>query len=249
MEETRRSSSTGGSTRPSGSAPCRRPTSSSRIPRNGAPATERTEVRIVYNRNALYMGVDLLRRRAGPAAAVPAPARRVPAGRRSVHVGHRSVPHRAERLLLRNQPVRADGRRAAEPHGPEPAVGRHLDAARRSDGHRLDPRSRDSVQHAELRSERHGVGHQLPAHRAPQERREPVDRLGAQSGAPAAVEHGPLEGPEQDISQGLGLDVRPFGLASADASPGQGSRTRTSRPRPASTSSTASRPACAPTSP
>ncbi len=42
---------------PSGHAPYQRPISPSGIPQNGAPATERTEVRFAFTANALYMGV------------------------------------------------------------------------------------------------------------------------------------------------------------------------------------------------
>ena len=43
----------------SGCAPCRRRISSRSDPDNGQPATEQTEVRIVYNADKLYMGVTL----------------------------------------------------------------------------------------------------------------------------------------------------------------------------------------------
>ena len=66
-------------------------------PDNGKPATEPTEVRIVFTSTALYMGVTCLRLRAGQVARLPAAPRRVPAVRRPVHVDHRHVPRPADR--------------------------------------------------------------------------------------------------------------------------------------------------------
>ena len=109
----RRSRSTAVSTKPSGSAPLPAADFIQVDPANGTPATEPTEVRIVFTQGRHLHGRHLLRLRAGQVARVPASPRRVPAGRRSLHVDHRYVPRRTIGLLLRDEPVRADGRFAS----------------------------------------------------------------------------------------------------------------------------------------
>ena len=68
-------------------------------------------------------------------------------------------------------------------NGDNRAVGRHLERARPPQRDRLDDRDRDPVPHAQLQPEQRHLGHQLPAHRPPQERRQHLDGLGAQPGA------------------------------------------------------------------
>ena len=70
-------------------------------------------------------------------------------------------------------------------NGDNRAVGRHLERARPAQRDRLDDRDRDPVPHAQLQPQQRHLGHQLPAHRAPQERRQHLDGLGAQPGAAA----------------------------------------------------------------
>ena len=67
------------------------------------------------------------------------------------------------------------------------------------------------------------VGRELPAHREAQERREPVDRLAAQRRPHAHVERRPHRR-HQDISQGIGLDLKPYLLGAAGNAPGRGTR-------------------------
>ena len=86
---------------------------------------------------------------------------------------------------------------------------------------RLDRRDRDPVPHAELRSARGRLGRQLPAHRAAEERREPVDRLRPQPGTLQSDGAGRLVGIE-DASQGVGLDVKPYVIGTHTDAPGSG---------------------------
>ena len=99
-------------------------------PDNGRPATEPTEVRIVFDERRALHGRHRLRLRAGQVARLPAAPRRVPRLRRPLHVDDRHVPRRADRLLLRDEPVGPDGRLAARRQRRQPAVGRHLERAR-----------------------------------------------------------------------------------------------------------------------
>ena len=128
-------------------------------------------------------GRHLLRLRARQVARLPAPARRVPQLRRPLHVDHRYVPRRPHRLLLRDEPLGADGRLAPRDQRRKPGMGRHLERAGAAQRDRLDARDRDPVPHAQLQSQQRHLGHQLPAHRAAQERRQHLDGLGAQPGA------------------------------------------------------------------
>ncbi len=72
----------------------------------GGPPTERTEVRIVFNKDHLYIGVTLYDSRARQAQGQHHEARRVPERRRPVHVDDGHVPEPADRLLLRDEPGR-----------------------------------------------------------------------------------------------------------------------------------------------
>ena len=78
-------------------------------PANGTPATEPTEVRIVFTKDAIYMGVTCYD--SEPDKWLGYQRRRdVPARRRSVHVDDRYVSRRTFGLLLRDEPIRVDGR-------------------------------------------------------------------------------------------------------------------------------------------
>ena len=82
-----------------------------RDPDNGAPATEKTEVRVAVRSRSHHPRRHLFRLRADAAARQPDAARSVVRSRRSLHVRDRSVLRRPHRLLLRDQPVGRDGRR------------------------------------------------------------------------------------------------------------------------------------------
>ena len=74
-----------------------------------------------------------LRLRARQAQGQHPQARRVPERRRPVHVDDGHVPEPADRLLLRDEPVGPDGRRAEGPERhQQPRVGRHLERPRRA---------------------------------------------------------------------------------------------------------------------
>ena len=107
-------------------------------------------------------------------------------------------------------------------NGEKPRVGRHLERARAAQRDRVDHRDRDPVPHAELQPRQRHLGHQLPADGPPQERRVDLDGLGAQPG-PAADDQRRLVTGIRDVSQGHGLDIKPYGLVSSGASPGRGS--------------------------
>ena len=88
-------------------------------------------------RRALH-GRHRLRLRAGQVARLPAAPRRVPRLRRPLHVDDRHVPRRADRLLLRDEPVGPDGRLAVRRQRRQPrsgtASGTRASAAARSAG-------------------------------------------------------------------------------------------------------------------
>ncbi len=95
----------------------------------------------------------------------------------------------ADRLFLRDEPVGPDGRFVDGPRRRQQSrVGRHLECARPPQRDRLDDRNRSAVPIVRLRSQRPGVGRQLPAHGAPQERRVGLDRAPAQPGTAPHVE-------------------------------------------------------------
>ena len=148
----------------------------------------------------------LLRLRARQAAGQHQQARRVPQRRRPVHVDHGHVPEPADGLLLRDEPRRADGRRAdgAGRHQ-QPRVGRHLERARPAERDRLDHRDRHPLPIDRVRSQRSGMGHQLPAHGPPQAGRADVDGLPAQ---PGPAPHGQCRTADRAQGSELGQRVR-----------------------------------------
>ena len=83
-----------------------------RDPDNGAAATERTEVRVVFEPGRLIIGATLLRQRARSPARQPDAARSVVLRRRPVHRHARHVRRRPQRLRLPDQPGRRAGGRA-----------------------------------------------------------------------------------------------------------------------------------------
>ena len=86
----------------------------------------------------------------------------------------------------------ADARVRRQRH--EPRVGRHLERARPPQRDRLDDRDRNPLPHAQLRSRQRHLGHQLPAHGPPQERRQHLDGMGAQPGPAAHDQRRPRHG-------------------------------------------------------
>ena len=140
---------------------------------------------------------DLLRLGAEPHHGQSDAARPVARGRRPVHDRHRHLFGRAVRLLLRDQPVGRDGRRArarGQRHAGEPIVGRHLERTRRSQRDGMERGDRDPAAHDQLQSERIELGHQLPADDPPQDRRDALEWMGAQPGADVYAGRGPAAG-------------------------------------------------------
>src|SRR6185436_11309403 len=122
-------------------------------PENGAPATERTEVRVAYDARRLLLGVTCLD----------------------------SEPSRLlGNQMQRDQPLTADDRFmiSIDPH----ADGRSGYFFQINPSGRMDGGDRNSVPHALLRSRVERVGDQLSAHGAAPQRREPVERVAAQPG-------------------------------------------------------------------
>ena len=129
-------------------------------------------------------------------------------------------------------------------NGDEPRVGRHLERARPPQRDRLDDRDRDPVPHAQLRSRQRHLGHQLPAHRPAEERRQHLDGLGAQPGARPHDQRRPRHGHHATSRQGTGLDIKPYGLFATDASRrGRGGWRSRPRTRASTSSTTRRRPA------
>jgi hypothetical protein len=83
----------------------------------GAPATERTEIRIALRRDNLYIGAIASRQRPRRDPRPPARARRGARHRRPLHVDPGHLPRRAHRLLLRDQPAGLMGDGPAARHG------------------------------------------------------------------------------------------------------------------------------------
>ena len=227
-----------------------------REPDNGAPATERTEVRLVFDADRLILGVML----------------------------HDTEPNRVlGNQMQRDQSFDADDRFMWTIDtfldgrtgyffeiNPAGAMGDGLVDPASDPGWNNDfgagiNRSWDGIWMARVRRTATGwtaevempfrtvnfdpeaaVGHQLPADRSSQERRQPVDRARAQSGAGAHDQRGPSRR-HLGLSQGLGLDLKPYAVGNMSSAPGRG---RPEHGRPATsawTSSTTSRPRCAPT--
>ena len=159
-----------------------------RDPENGEPATERTEVRVVFDRDRIILGITCFdseparllgnqMQRDQPFAADDRFMFAIdpffdgrtgyffeinPSG--AMGDGLITESHRRRRLRRRDEQV----------------VGRHLARARAAHGDRLDRGGRDSVQDPQLRSRRRHLGRELSAHGEAQERRESVDRVAAQ---------------------------------------------------------------------
>ena len=90
------------------------------------------------------------------------------------------------------------------------------------------------------------LGHQLPAHGAPQERREHLDGLGAQPGAEPHVERRPADRPRRRRARATASTSSRTSSARPSRFPGRGDSTVTNDARRrASTSSTARRRGCA----
>ena len=139
-----------------------------REPKEGAPATERTEVRVVFDNGAIYIGAEMFD--AAPDSIVTQLARRdnwVSADR--FYVYPRSLPRQADGLLLRAQCIgRAVRRHAHERRLGRQHVGRSLAGGGAPHCYRMDGGDADSLLAAPVQT---GcgpvVGHQLRAgHRA-----------------------------------------------------------------------------------
>ena len=161
---------------------------------NGRPATERTEVRIAFSDDALYMGVTCFD--SEPDKWLGFQRRRdefLPADDRFMWTIDTFLDA-AVRLLLRDEPVGADGRLAAGHGGATTAHGT-ASGTRACGAARSAGRSRSRFRSARSTSipNSDDVGHQLPAHRAAQERRQHLDGLGAQPGASAHDQRRPAD--------------------------------------------------------
>ena len=129
-------------------------------PNNGEPATERTEVRVVFDENRIVLGVPASTPSRIACSAIrcsaisPLAATIASCGRSTrswmAAPATSSRSTRWARWATGSSPAATRRRlRRRRQHG----VGRHLDGARAAVGHRLDGRDRDSVQDAELRSD------------------------------------------------------------------------------------------------
>ena len=138
-------------------------------PFEGRPASEHTEVRILYDDDAIYVGVVLHDR--DPSLIVTTDSRR---DAELDEIGLvpddlRYVPRSAERIRVRHQRRRRAVRRAgARPGRGRRQLGRQLGREHHRHGHELGGRVPHSAPHAALRSGAADVGHQLlsqhPAH-------------------------------------------------------------------------------------
>ena len=131
-------------------------------------------------------------------------------------------------------------------NGDEPRVGRHLERARPPQRDRLDDRDRDPVPHAQLQSRQRHLGHQLPAHRPPQERRQHLDGMGAQPGAAPHDQRRPRHRHHATSRRATASTSSRTASSRPRPSPGRGASGSIATATPASTSSTTRRRACAP---
>ena len=216
-------------------------------PQNGEPATEPTEVRIAFSEDAFYMGVTAYdsepdkwlgfqRRRDEFLASDDRFMWRI-----DTFLDERSG------LLLRDEPVGADGRRRLRRERHEPRLGRHLERARPPQRDRLDHRDRDSVPHAQLRSGQRHLGHQLPAHGPPEERGQHLDGLVAQPGPGAHDQCRARHRHPRGHARDMAWTSSHTASSAPTASPQTGRRMEPRWQRRRSTSSTIPRQVCAPT--
>ena len=167
-------------------------------PREGEPATFETEVKLLYDNRAIYIGVF---------AKDPAPAEIIVNElRKDFNTGNAdgfqvvidTFHDRAQRLSVRDQP---DGREvglADVERGPRSQceLGRHLGCRHAHRRRRVVRRDRDSVQDAEVRPGGDAdLGHQLPAPAAQQEREQLLVAAAAHSPVVARVDGRHLRGP------------------------------------------------------
>ena len=226
---TRRSPSTARSTKRCGSAPSRPPSFVQAEPHEGQPATEPTEVRLAFDRDALYIGVvchdrDPARHRSSTTSARTSR----PASRTRFEVILDTFADRRNGFVFVDQPggrqVRhADRqRRARRQH----ELGRGVDGGDQARRQRLVRGTADSVQDAALRTRRRAdLGRQFQPPDPPQERNrllvagaarlQPVSRRArrhADAGLP-------------DASQGRNLRIKPWVAADSTRAVG-GERVR-----------------------
>ena len=178
-----RSRSTACSTSTSGRTATRSPNFKQRDPDEGATPSQRTEVRLAYDDDALYVGARLHDDRPGLDPRAPVAARRVDPGRSLLGLP-RSAARPAQRLLLPGQ----RGRHAVRRHAVERRLGGRLVGRRlggQGPGRRpgLDRRDAHPLLAAALRlaAGRHDLGRELPP-RHPAQQRGGVPRLPAQEG-------------------------------------------------------------------
>ncbi len=142
-------------------------------PREGEPATYDTEVRLLYDDRALYIGVFAKDPEPGADHRQRAAQGLQHRHRRRLPGRDRHLPRRAQRLPVRDQSGRREVGLADVERRPrsEPELGRHLGRRHAHRRRRLVRRDRNSVQDAEVRSRGAAeLGHQLPAPPAPPER-------------------------------------------------------------------------------
>ena len=193
----------------------------------GGTPTERTEVRIVFNQDHLYIGVTC--HDSEPDKLLGNTRKRdefLSADDRFMWTIDTFLNQQTGYFFEMNP----SGLMADALMGPsgdqQPRVGRHLERARPAQRDRLGARDRPAVPHPRLRSERAGVGHQLPAHGAPEER-------GARSGPATSATRGCAACPTPgccvgltDVTQGLGLELKPYLAGRVDDAPGRVPRDR-----------------------
>ena len=140
-------------------------------PGDGAAPSEPTEVYLLYDDDAFYIGARMHDSEPQLIAGADGPARPGIGARRSARGDPRPVQHGPQRLSLRDQRQRRAPRRALQEHQlvPERLDG-HLGHGRdhRRDG--LGRRDGDSVQVTAVRPFDHGLGFQLRARHPPARR-------------------------------------------------------------------------------
>ena len=191
-------------------------------PRNGAPATEQTDVRIVYNRKALYMGVTCLD--AEPDRLIGFQRRRdegLPSDDRFMWV---IDPFSTQQngYFFETNPSGLMGDALLSPAGQNRQWDGiwNLRVRRSAAGWTLEIEIPFSTLNFDPNSTSWGINFQRTVRRKNEEslwtgyaRNQGLQRLS---------NTGLLEGLNDNVSQGIGLDIRPYGVVSSEASPGTG---------------------------
>ena len=152
-------------------------------PTEGARPTEASEVRVVIDGDALYIGAMFFD---DPDGVLAYQKRRDegPWHRRPVYVDPRYLLGRTDRLLLRDQSGGPDGRRSSKRRRQrQQGLGRCVGGTSPTPRRWVVSRDSYTVEHPQLRSRVGHVGNQLSTDHPPQTGRSPLDRASTNRGA------------------------------------------------------------------